>query len=805
MKLRIILLLPALMLLFQSSSVLAVPAAPIVHTLEQGDGTPFSARRWGDEHNSGWETVDGYTILFDEAEKGWMYATKGKDGSLVSSGHRVGSFSPEGILTRKIRPAGRPVRRKPTGTFNRTPLLSGSTGTQSSIIQSPATAPASVITANLPVILVNFKNTQTVYSAADFSTLLFGNATNSMSDYYSEVSYGAFTVSPGPSGVTGWFKASNIHDYYGQNVNGFDAWPGDLVYEAVQASDATVDFSKYDLNGDCYVDVVAIIHQGAGEEASSDPQNIWSHSWDLDSAKYFANSHYGAYTTNDICAANPSMYVKVNDYIMQPEEYSSGISTMGVFAHEYGHSLGLPDLYDTDYSSQGIGSWSLMAGGSWNGLTRAGDRPSHLDPWSRNALGWITPVSIESTITGKTISPVESGAELYKLLGSGTQSGASEYFLLENRQKTGFDSALPGSGLLIWHIDELIPGNDNEWYPGCTNCTSHYKVALVQADNAFNLEKNNNSGDSGDPFPGSYNRQSFSIVSTPGNNLYNGYSSGFSLDAIAISGQTATLDITFVDTVITSAPPLFSNTPNPGFSFSSPSTAATYQCKLDTGQWVVCSSPKAFTGLPEGPHTFSVKATDSLGATDSTPAIYSWTIDTIPPETNISSAPPSLSTTSGATFSFTSPDAGATFSCTLDNSPWSSCSSPAVFYDLGDGPHSFQVRAVDQTGNSDPSPSSWSWNILLGQILKLVASGQPDTYFATLASAIAALPAAVPATLNLISGSIAESISINSCGQLITIKGGYDNGFTIVTGSTSVTSPIIIGCGTLIIDNLIVL
>lgn len=805
MKLRITLLLSTIYLLFQTSAAFAVPAAPLVHTLEQGDGTTFSARRWGDEHNSGWETAEGYSILFDEAEKGWMYAARGKDGTLVSSGHRVGSFTPEGVLSKKIRPDKKPERRRPGATFNRTPALAAATGGAAAANPLLAAAPPAMVTANVPVILVNFKNTATTYAATDFNTLLFGSSNNSMSDYYSEVSYGAFTVSPGPAGVIGWFKAANIHNYYGQNVNGFDAKPGDLVYEAVQAADATVDFSQYDRDGDCYVDTVAIVHQGAGEEAGTDPNDIWSHSWDLASAKYFGNSTYDTYTTNDICKTNPSQYVKINDYIIQPETFGTGISTVGVFAHEYGHALGLPDLYDTDNTSQGIGNWSLMAGGSWNGVSRGGDRPAHLDPWSRYALGWIAPVRIGTTTTGKTIAPVETGAELYQLLGSGTQSGAAEYFLLENRQKTGFDAALPGSGLLIWHIDELMSDNKSEWYPGCTSCTSHYKVALVQADNNFNLEKNNNGGDSGDPFPGSANRQSFNIASAPGNNLYSGSSAGFSLDAIAISGQTATLDITFVDTVLTSTPPALSNSATAGFSFSSPSAAATFQCKMDSVPWAGCTSPATYSGLAEGTHTFSVKATDSQGATDSTPATHSWTVDTSPPETSISSGPAAFATTASATFNFTSPDPAATFSCSLDNAQWSSCSSPATFSGLVEGSHSLRVRAVDPAGNIDSTPSLWSWSISLSQILKLVASGQQDTYFTTLAAAMASLPPAVPATLNLIAGNIAESITINSCGQVITFKGGYDNAFTVVTGSTLLPGPIIIGCGTLIIDNLVIL
>jgi hypothetical protein len=138
-----------------------------------------------------------------------------------------------------------------------------------------------------------------------------------------------------------------------------------------------------------------------------------------------------------------------------PETLAGGISTMGVFAHEYGHALGLPDLYDTDYSSQGAGDWSLMSGGSWNGAARIGDRPAHLDAWCKYALGWATPMLIAASQDNITIAPASQSNAVYQFLPGSPASGG-EYFLVENRQTTpgSFDYALPGPGLLIWHIDE---------------------------------------------------------------------------------------------------------------------------------------------------------------------------------------------------------------------------------------------------------------------------------------------------------------------------------------------------------------
>jgi hypothetical protein len=285
------------------------------------------------------------------------------------------------------------------------------------------------------------------------------------------------------------------------------------------------------------VDAVAIIHQGTGEEQLNGlATDIWSHSWALSDAKSWNMSHYGAYTTNDTCTADPSRKVKIDNYIMQPERQDSDMVTVGVFTHEYGHVLGLPDLYDYDYSSEGVGEWSLMSGGAWTSVSRDGDRPSHLDPWSKYLLGWLTPRIVSTAEGAVVLPPVETSSQALQLL-SGSPATGGEYFLLENRQKIGFDAALPGEGLLVWHVDESIDTNDNEWYPGCSSCSSHYKVALIQADGAWHLEQSLNSGDSGDPYPGSAGRTTLTSDTLPGNRLYSGAAPGFFLDYIRQTGM----------------------------------------------------------------------------------------------------------------------------------------------------------------------------------------------------------------------------------------------------------------------------
>ncbi|HEY6008133.1 MAG TPA: M6 family metalloprotease domain-containing protein, partial [Geobacteraceae bacterium] len=656
-----ILLLITLLCSFPSipGPALAVPAAPVVHRLEQPGNGDFAARQWGDENGSGWETEDGFTIVRDEETDGWAYAEHGHDGALVSSKRYVGRDLPPGHVDKQIRPKGQATKgRKLKTTTRESASAEGGGGLASPAPPGPAALPPASGTGYLPVILINFNNTATTYTPADFSNLLFGNGTWSMRDYYSEASYGTFTVSAGPAGVSGWVTASNTHDYYGQNdTYGNDRWPGDLVYEAAQAADATVDFSAYDRDGDCYVDVVAVVHQGSGAEASGVTTDIWSHRWNLFSAAYYGNSHYSTYTTNDHCTASPSQFVKVNDYIIQPEKYGSGLSTVGVFCHEYGHSFGLPDLYDTDDTSEGVGNWSLMAAGSWTYVSRGGDRPAHMDPWSKYKLGWIVPTRLTATATGKSFAGIETTADYYQVRYGGPQAATSEYFLLENRQKSGFDAGLPGSGLLLWHIDEVKASNSGEWYPGCTGCTSHYKVALVQADNLFNMEKNNNRGDGGDPFPGTTNKRAVNDATSPNNNLYSGAASGFALANISASGTTMTADVVMTDvtapvTTITAAPALHTTARSGSFSFSA-SESALIDCRLDNGSYTLCTSPYTFASLPDADHTFSVRATDLIGNVETPPTTYSWNIDNAAPATTITGKPSDPSTSDAATFTFT--------------------------------------------------------------------------------------------------------------------------------------------------------
>jgi hypothetical protein len=176
------------------------------------------------------------------------------------------------------------------------------------------------------------------------------------------------------------------------------------------------------------------------------------------------------------------------------------------------------------------------------------------------------------------------------------------------------------------------------------------------------------------------------------------------------SAVSVRLDNTPPDTVITASPgPVSSETAT--FQFGSTEASSTFACSLDGAAYTACSSPKTYTGLLAGPHTFSVRGTDAVGNVDPSPALYSWTsTDTTPPETTITAAPAVSSYSTSAGFSFRANEP-ATFACALDSAPYAACSSPTTYAGLALGPHSFHVRATDTAGHVDATAASWSWTV----------------------------------------------------------------------------------------------
>ena len=204
--------------------------------------------------------------------------------------------------------------------------------------------------------------------------------------------------------------------------------------------------------------------------------------------------------------------------------------------------------------------------------------------------------------------------------------------------------------------------------------------------------------------------------------------------------RTVTVDNTAPQTTIASAPASPTNATSASFSFSANEVGSSFECRLDGGAWTACSSPRAYAALTEGSHAFEVRATDSVGNTDSTPATQTWVVDLTAPQTAIGSAPATPTNATTASFSFTAGEPGSTFACRLDGGAWSACTSPRSYSGLGEGPHAFEVRATDAAGNTDGSPASHSW---------VVDTSAPDT---TITSAPSSRTSSTLAVFSFVAG-----------------------------------------------------
>jgi len=362
----------------------------------------------------------------------------------------------------------------------------------------------------IPCILVEFTDnlwaSGTANTSAEyFDSLLFSEGvhpTGSMRDFYLENSYGVHDVE---GEVVGPILMPREYSYYVGSEMGISTNEPNsrtLAYDAFQLADHLLDYSEYDANGDDVVDGVMIVFAGPGAEESIDTALIQSHRWELPIDKW--ETYDG---------------VIVKDYTIQPEEHGTGFgggsNSVGVFCHEWGHIFDLPDLYDLDGSSWGIGKWSLM--GSGNYLNNS-NTPAHFDPWCKKRLGWVNIDTVEVNRVDQAISAFATTPTVFLLWTPGMLS--SEYFLVCSRQQTGFDSHLPGSGLLILHIDDQQNDNRDEYIPGQGNPIFHYKVAVEQADGKYQLESSasGNQGDAGDLYTDE--SAEFDDLTDPGSRSY---------------------------------------------------------------------------------------------------------------------------------------------------------------------------------------------------------------------------------------------------------------------------------------------
>ena len=444
--------------------------------------------------------------------------------------------------------------------------------------QAGAQASATVVSGILkvPAILFRYKDSPApTFVAADYDAVLFGVTPTGAAagrpytyrSFYQEMSNGVFDIRGTTYGYTtldsnevyyvgGTSATCQASNPYGStNCNG--VWSFEAIgrmrsglIEALTKLDATIDFSQYVDSTTGFVPLVLFMHEAIGGECgpSSAPQNhLWAHRFALPT-----------FTTQDDWPGHAGQKVKISDYILQPAVggasscTSTEIMPIGTVAHETGHGFGLPDLYDTDNVSEGIGEWGLMSSGNFATPLS----PSRMEAWSLNELGWITiaPLTTTGTYTFDA-APLSDTAFYVRVQGANLRG---EYYLLENRQRQQSDSAViryhcrragagdncPG-GLLIWHVDSAklaTPGN-------AVNTGSIHGLELVQADAFGNLDASasssnfcpatsmflgcSNRGDAGDLYPGTQANTAFVFRTNPAAlKNFDGAFAGVAVDSI---------------------------------------------------------------------------------------------------------------------------------------------------------------------------------------------------------------------------------------------------------------------------------
>ena len=411
-------------------------------TLTLQDGTEVRATLVGDEHGHFWKAENGQAYI----QQGDVY---------------VAIDAQKAIAKAKARRAKVNAKRVQRRTFGHPTTILGD---KKAII-----------------LLVNFKDKQfnTAHNndlyqrIANEEGFSEGDFKGSMTDYFKAQSRDKFTLN---FDVIGPLTVSKNASYYGSNDSeGNDKFPGEMICEAVELAKQEVsDWKQYDWDDDGYVDQVYVVYAGKGEADGGASNTIWPHAYDLTSAQAYGDG------TGPV-AVGENLYV--NSYACGPElEGRNGsINGIGTMCHEYSHCLGYPDFYDIDYSGgQGMGSWDLMDGGSYNGN---GFQPAGYTSYERWFAGWEQPIELkDEDVEVRNLKSLQNDGEFYIIYNDKNEN---EYYLLENRQKEGWDASLPSAGLLILHCDF----DQAVWEQNAPNDDpNHQRLTVVPADGEYQTD-----------------------------------------------------------------------------------------------------------------------------------------------------------------------------------------------------------------------------------------------------------------------------------------------------------------------------
>ena len=463
----------AFFILLLTVSTYAGPVRESSAVYYQPDGSSFNVNITGDEWIKIRTTEDGCAITIDK-DGWWCYATYDHEGKISSTGYHVGK-APAHILSAS--------RNIPYRLLSQNAAKKRAVNTDTGLQTLEKIRQQVVMTRSGSTkfqkrglaLLVQFNDVKFTYTKADFINLLNQNnynGTGSAKDYY-EYQFGE-----------GWefnFDVSDIitldypSEHYGANdENGQDIRPWDMVAEACQLADSQIDFSLYDQDEDGWVDNVYVFYAGLSESENTSQTNlIWPHQYSI-----YAGASKKPLTLDG---------KNIDRYACSSE--ISGIRSLtgiGSFCHEYGHTFGLKDLYDTDYDDKGgwaPGTWrytSLMDGGNYNNNSAT---PPNFNCIEREMLGLSQAKELEA---GKsyTLEPIHLNGSFYRL----DTETAGEYYLFECRSNDNWDEYIGGKGMLVYHIDKNLKTtigsySYNAWDQNQVNCVlEHQGADLIEAD-----------------------------------------------------------------------------------------------------------------------------------------------------------------------------------------------------------------------------------------------------------------------------------------------------------------------------------
>lgn len=339
-----------------------------------------------------------------------------------------------------------------------------------------------------------------------------GNFKGSVADYFKAQSNGKFEMN---FDVMGPYTLGE-QAYYGKN----EGDQQDVNVQAMisgclgKAASEGIDFSPYDWDGDGEMEMVFVVYAGRGEATGGDVNTIWPHKGRM---------------TNPVKCGNKTL----TNYACSNElSVSNEVDGIGTICHEFSHCFGYPDAYDVNYTGlYGMGTWDLMCQGNYNGN---GFTPAGYTAYEKYAAGWITPIELKENTSVSGMKPLAEGGDAYIFKNP---NNSDEYYLIENRQKKGWDAGLAGSGIIINHIDyNLKAWNYNIPNSMMSGINDHERITLIPADN-IKSDKN----EENDPWPyGNKNR--LANNTTPACNTYNLNTDGTKLMNIILSDMAIAAD-----------------------------------------------------------------------------------------------------------------------------------------------------------------------------------------------------------------------------------------------------------------------